>query len=91
MLKKRLVVRTLPTPAAIARMEQALAWPMQYLADKLEVAQAVGLGAPWRASGVALEERCRAYGWSRRTFTRHKVHGLKLITVELIRRKVPVT
>jgi hypothetical protein len=90
-MRLRLRPRLTATADEIERMEEALAWPMQYLADKPEVAQAVGLGALWRVSGVALEERCRAYGWSRRTFLRRKVHGLKLIIIELIRRNVLVT
>lgn len=89
-------VRFRPSPAEIARSEQALSW-LALIADDAagsmrELRQAVGLGALWEAMDVKdVKERCRARGFSSRTFQRRKLQGLKLITVELIRRRVPVS
>jgi hypothetical protein len=94
--RNRVVPR--PSPAEIQRCEQALAW-MTLIADdaigsKREIRQAVGLGALWEARRVDagyIKQSCKARGFSSRTFQRRKVQGLKLITMELIRRKVPVS
>lgn len=88
-------VRFRPSPAEIARSEQALSW-LALISDdaagsRRELRQAVGLGALWAVMKTDIKERCRARKISTRTFQRRKVQGLTLITVELIRRRVPVS
>ncbi len=84
-------VRLPASPAQITRMNQAFQWTPRYLADKPEVSKAVGLGAQWEAVGADLARRCKARGISPRTFFRRRTHGITIITMGLIRDKVPVS
>jgi hypothetical protein len=79
------------TSAEIARMESALHWPSKYLADMPEVARAVQLGALWAAMKVDARRRLKARGINPKIFGRRKMHGLNVITLGLIRDKVPVS
>lgn len=84
-------VRLPASPAEITRMSQAFEWTPRYLKGKPEVSKAVGLGAQWEAIGADLARRCKARGISPRTFFRRRTHGIKIITMGLIRDRVPVT
>jgi hypothetical protein len=89
-------VRISPSPAEVARSEQALSWlaliPDDAAGSQRELRQAVGLGALWaEVDRDDVRKRCRARGMSMRTFNRRNIQGLKLITIELIRRRVPVS
>jgi hypothetical protein len=74
------------TSAEIARMEAALAWPMEFLRDKPEVARAVGLGALWAVHKVDVRKRCKAIGMDSKVHHRRRLHGLKIIALGLHRR-----
>jgi hypothetical protein len=74
----------------VERMEEALAWCMQYLGDSAEVARAVQLGALWAAMRLDAGKRLKKMKINGRMFNRRKVHGLKVIATELIRRQVQV-
>lgn len=91
MMRVRNRVRLSATPAEIARMNQAIAWPMEYLADKPEVARAVCLAAVWYNQQADIGERCATLNLTRRAFNRRVAHGLSIIAGELIRRGVPVS
>jgi hypothetical protein len=85
-------VRILPSPAEIARMEEALHWPAAYLsgAEFHHLARAVNLGALWAAFDVDVAKALKRIKLTRRTFIARKLHGLRIIERELIRRRVPV-
>ena len=85
-------VRIPPTPAEIGRMEEALRWPTLYLsgADFHHVARAVNLGSQWAAFDADVDERLKRLKITRRTFNARKLQGLRIITRELIRQRVPV-
>jgi hypothetical protein len=74
----------------IARTEEALRWCMIYLPDSPEVARAVQLSALWAAMRVDANRRCKALKINRKAFYRRKMHGLNMLTIELMRHKVPV-
>jgi hypothetical protein len=84
-------VRLGATSAEIERMEQALRWCAIYLADKREVAEAVGLYAKWAAQNANISHRCRELGISKRTLYRRNMHGVHLIALGLTRDRVPVS
>ncbi len=92
MAKIRNRVRLPPSPAEIARMEQALGWPAAYLsaAEFHHVARAVNLGSLWAAFDVDVAKALKRLKIPRRTFNARKLQGLRIITIELIRRRVPV-
>jgi hypothetical protein len=92
MAKIRNRVRLPPSPAEIARMEQALGWPATYLsaADFHHVARAVNLGSLWAAFDVDVDKALKRIKITRRTFNARKLQGLRIITIELIRRHVLV-
>ena len=85
-------VRIPPTPAEIGRMEEALCWPTLYLSgpEFHHVARAVNLGSLWAAFDTDVDERLKRLKITRRAFNARKLQGLRIITRELIRRRVPV-
>ena len=92
MAKIRNRVRLPPSPAEIARAEQALHWPAAYLsgAEFHHVARAVNLGALWAAFDIDVDKALKRIKVTRRTFNARNLQGLRIITIELIRRRVPV-
>ena len=92
MAKIRNRVRLPPSPAEIARAEQALHWPAAYLsgAEFHHVARAVNLGALWAAFDIDVDKALKRIKITRRTFNARNLQGLRIITIELIRRRVPV-
>jgi len=93
MAKLRNRVRLPPSPAEIERMEQALHWPAAYLsgAEFHHVARAINLGSLWAAFDVDIDRALKRIKITRRTFNARKLQGLRIIAIELIRRRVPVT
>jgi hypothetical protein len=85
-------VRILPSPAEIGRMEEALHWPSAFLsgAEFHHLARAVNLGALWAAFDVDVDKALKRIKLTRRSFNLRKLHGLRIIERELIRRRVPV-
>jgi hypothetical protein len=85
-------VRIPPSPAEIARMEEALHWPTAFLsgAEFHHLARAVNLGALWAAFDADIDERVKRLKITRRAFHARKLHGLRIIARELARRRVPV-
>ena len=85
-------VRIPPTPTEIARMEEALLWPIAFLAgtEFHHVARAVNLGSLWSAFDVDIEARLKRLKMTRRAFNARRLQGLRIICRELIRRRVPV-
>jgi hypothetical protein len=85
-------VRIPPTPAEIGRMEEALRWPMLYLSgpEFHHVARAVNLGCLWAAFDADVDERLKRLKITRRTFNARKLQGLRIITRELVRGRVPI-
>jgi hypothetical protein len=92
LLKRRNRVRIPPTPAEIGRMEEALRWPTLYLSgpEFHHVARAVNLGSLWAAFDADVDARVKRLKITRRAFNARKLQGLRIITGELIRRRVPV-
>lgn len=84
-------VRLPPSPAEIARMEEALHWPTAFLfgAEFHHIARAVNLGSLWAAFDADVDARLKRMKITRRTFNARKLQGLRIITQELIRRRVP--
>ncbi len=85
-------VRIPPSPAEIARMEEALHWPAAYLSglEFHHLARAVNLGSLWATFDANVDEGLRRLKISRRSFAARKLQGLRIITSELIRRRVPI-
>lgn len=85
-------VRIPPSPAEIARMEEALHWPTAYLsgAEFHHVARAVNLGSLWAAFDTDIDKALKRIKVTRRTFNARKLQGLRIIATELTRRRVPV-
>jgi hypothetical protein len=92
MARMRNRVRIPPSPAEIARMEEALHWPAAYLggSEFHHLARAVNLGALWSAFDVDIAERVKRLKITRRAFHARKLQGLRIIARELARLKVPV-
>jgi hypothetical protein len=92
MAKLRNRVRIPPSPSEIARMEESLHWPTAYLsgAEFHHVARAVNLGSLWAAFDVDIDARLKRLKITRRTFNARKLQGLRIITQELIRDRIPV-
>jgi hypothetical protein len=92
MARMRNRVRIPPSPAEIARMEEALHWPAAYLSgpEFHHLARAVNLGALWSAFDVNIDERVKRLKITRRAFHARKLQGLRIIAGELTRLKVPV-
>jgi hypothetical protein len=85
-------VRIPPTPAEIGRMEEALRWPTMYLsgAEFHHVARAVNLGSLWAAFDADVDAKLKPLKITRRAFNARKLQGLRIITGELVRRRVAV-
>jgi hypothetical protein len=85
-------VRIPPSPAEIARMEEALHWPAAYLsgAEFHHVARAANLGSLWVAFDADIDAGLRRIKITRRTFNARKLQGLRIIARELVRRRIPV-
>lgn len=85
-------VRIPPSPAEIARMEEALHWPMAFLsgAEFHHLARAVNLGSLWSAFDLDIDAGVRRLKITRRMFNARKLQGLRIITRELIRRRVTI-
>jgi hypothetical protein len=92
MARMRNRVRILPSPTEIGRMEEALFWPWAYLSgvESHHLARAVNLGALWAAFDVDVDKALKRIKLTRRTFNARKLHGLRIIERELIRRRVPL-
>ena len=85
-------VRIPPSPAEIARMEEALHWPTAYLsgAEFHHVARAVNLGSLWAAFDADVDRGLKRLKITRRAFNARKLQGLRIIMRELIRRRIAV-
>jgi hypothetical protein len=92
MARMRNRVRIPPSPAEIARMEEALHWPSAYLSgpEFHHVARAVNLGALWAAFDADIGQALKRIKLTRRSFNARKLQGFRIIERELIRRRVPV-
>lgn len=92
MARARNRVRILPSPAEIARMEEALHWPQTYLAaaEFHHVARAVNLASLWAAFDADVDARLKRMKIGRRAFNARKLQGLRIIARELVRRRVPI-
>lgn len=84
-------VRLAVTAAQVTRMDEALRWPAQYLADRPEMAKAVSLRALWAAMRTDIRKRCERRGIDHTAFNAHWQAGAKIITATLIARRVPVS
>ena len=84
-------VRLAPTAAQITRMDQALRWPTEYLQGFPEVGLSLCRRALWAAHGADISNRCKAYRLNPKFFHRQWQHGLTIITMRLISRRVPVS
>jgi hypothetical protein len=73
-------------------MEEALHWPAAFLSavEFHHLARAVNLGALWGAFDIDVDKALKRIKLTRRTFIARKLHGLRIIERELIRRRVPV-
>jgi hypothetical protein len=85
-------VRIPPSPDEIARMEEALRWPAVYLAgaEFHHTARAVNLGSLWSAFNADVDAGLKRMKITRRAFNARKLHGLRIIVRELVRRRVAV-
>jgi len=92
MARRRNGVRIPPSPAEVARMEEALRWPTEYLSSPEfhHIARAVNLEALWAAVDADVARGLRRIKLTRRTFNARKLQGLRIISQELIRRRVPI-
>jgi hypothetical protein len=92
MARMRNRVRIAPSPAEIARMEEALRWPTLFLsgAEFHHVARAVNLGALWAAFDADIEAGLKCLRVTRRTFNARKLQGLRIIARELVRCRVVI-
>jgi hypothetical protein len=91
MAEDRNRVRLAATSAQVSRMDQALSWPVQYLADRPEQAKAVSLRALWAAMHVDIRKRCERRGIDHAAFNARWQEGTKIIAATLIARRVPVS
>lgn len=92
MARMRNRVRIAPSPAEVARMEEALRWPTLFLAGSefQHVARAVNLGSLWSAFDADIDAGLKRMKITRRTFNARKLQGLRIIARELIRRRIAV-
>jgi hypothetical protein len=92
MARLRNRVRVPPTPAEIARMEEALHWPIAFLsgAEFHHLARAVNLGCLWAAFDADIDRGLRRIKLTRRAFNARRLQGLRIIARELVRRRVPI-
>jgi hypothetical protein len=92
MARLRNRVRIPPTPSEIARMEEALHWPIAFLsgAEFHHLARAVNLGCLWAAFDADVDKGLRRIKLTRRAFNARRLQGLRIIARELLRRRVPI-
>jgi hypothetical protein len=92
MAKQRNRVRIPPTPAEIGRMEEALHWPIEFLAGNefQHLARAVNLSCLWTAVDADVDRGLRRIKLTRRTFNARKLQALRIIARELVRGRVPI-
>jgi hypothetical protein len=92
MARRRNCVRIPPSPAEIARMEEALRWPTKFLCgpEFHHIARAVNLSALWAAVDADVARGLRRIKLTPRTFNARKMQGLRIIAQELIRWRVPI-
>jgi hypothetical protein len=92
MARLRNRVRIPPSPAEIARMEEALHWPTAYLggAEFHHIARAVNLGSLWAAFETDADDGLKRMKITRRAFNARKLQGLRIIAHGLVRGRVPV-
>lgn len=83
-------VRRIPSSIEIARMDEALAWPMQHLGHDDRIARCVVWGAMTKARRRD-DEVWERLGLSKSTYYRFRTVGLTHIARALHRAKVPVT
>lgn len=79
------------TAAEVARMEQALGWAGEYLADVPEVARDLQLAAQWAAAKRDVKKLCQKRKIDRQALLRNKIKGMNIIAVRLVQAAVPVT
>jgi len=84
-------VRLAPTSLQVTQMEQALAWPFEYLRDQPELAKAIQLRALWSSMGADIRKRCERRGIDHDAFNANWQRALAIITGALVARKVPVS
>lgn len=84
-------VRLAPTTAQITRMDQALRWPFEHLAEQPDLARALNLRSMWAATKVDIRKRCERRRIDHDRFQVEWQAGLRIITGRLIVRKVPVS
>lgn len=84
-------VRIPATAAQVTRMEQALRWPFEYLGDQPAAARALSQRALWAALKFDVRRRCEHLGISHKSFNLLWQEGLRVVTMKLIARKVPVS
>ena len=92
MARMRNYVRIRPSPAEIARMEEALHWPSAYLAgpEFSHLARAANLAALWAAFDVDIDKAVKRIKVTRRTFNARMLQGYRIIAQELVRARVLV-
>jgi hypothetical protein len=92
MARQRNRVRIPPSPAEVARMEEALRWPTELLsgAEFHNLARAVNLASLWAAVDADVDRGLRRIKLTRRAFNARKLQGFRIIARELIRRRVPI-
>jgi hypothetical protein len=83
--------KSVPSSAQITRRDQALRWPFEYLNDQPELAKAFSDHSFWEAMGVNIRKRCERGHIPYDEFNAAWQEGLRIITVMLIARKVPVS
>lgn len=84
-------VRLAPTSLQVSQMEQALAWPFEYLSDQPALARAIQLRALWASAGADIRKRCERRGMDHNEFNQSWQSALAIITGALIGHKVPVS
>lgn len=90
-LADRNKVRLQPSAAQVSRAEQAERWPFEYLADRPDLARAIGLRTLWSVMKVDIRKRCQARGIDHAEFNADWQAALSAITAQLIARRVPVS
>jgi hypothetical protein len=92
MAQMRNRVRIPPSPAEIARMEEALRWPTLFLSGTKfhHIARAVNLGSLCGAFDADIDKGVKRLKIPRRAFNARKLQGLRIIARELVRQRVPI-
>jgi hypothetical protein len=80
-----------PSTAEITRRDQALRWPFEYLRDRPELAWAFSQHSQWEAMGGNIRRRCAQNRVDYREFSKNWQEGLRIITVMLTARHIPVS